>query len=153
MFAITNALHSSLHVVVVSQWPSLRVLWSHLQLQQLVSPLHQHGDVVAAADRLVDLLRGVDLHAVDLHHHVSRVHASSEARSDISLTGLWSSLPSVRWDDPFYLLAGEPAITLWIRMPCVTSGKEGSLSFNSAMMLQQRDEEVWSLVLAVEGWM
>lgn len=29
-------------------------------------------------------------------------------------------------------------ITLWIRTPCVTSGKDGSLSFNSAMMLQEK---------------
>lgn len=36
-------------------------------------------------------------------------------------------------------------------MPCVTSGKEGSLSFNSAMMLEQKDEGGWFLVLVVEG--
>lgn len=36
-----------------------------------------------------------------------------------------------------YLSAGEPIITLWIRMPCATSGKDGSLNFNSAMMLKQ----------------
>lgn len=52
---------------------------------------------------------------------------------------------TVGWSS--YLLAGEPMITLWIRMPCVTSGKDGSLNFNSAMMLKQRDETGTRLVL------
>lgn len=35
-------------------------------------------------------------------------------------------------------------MTLWIRTPCVKSGKEGSLSFNSAIMLKERkDEAIW----------
>lgn len=40
-----------------------------------------------------------------------------------------------------YLLAGEPMITLWIKMPCVTSGNDGSLNFNSVMMLKRTDEQ------------
>lgn len=47
-----------------------------------------------------------------------------------------------------HLLAGEPMITLWIRMPCVTSGKDGSLNFNSAMMLKQKDKTGIHPVLA-----
>ena len=39
-----------------------------------------------------------------------------------------------------HLLAGEPMMTLWIRMPCVTSGKDESLTFNSAMMLKQKGQ-------------
>lgn len=49
-----------------------------------------------------------------------------------------SPFTTVTW--PAHLSAGEPMITLWIRMPCVTSGKDGSLSFNSAMMLKQKGE-------------
>lgn len=141
---ITNTFHSSLHTVVVQQL-SLCVLWSHLQLQQLVSSLHHHGDAVAAADGLVDLLGGVDFHAVDLHHDVSRMHAGSETGTSDQTGGDGSAIPFALHTArlPFYLLAGDPAITLWIRMPCVTSGKDGSLSFNSAMMLEQKDEDVW----------
>lgn len=56
--------------------------------------------------------------------------ASYTKKDHHSSTAAWSP----------YRSAGEPMITLWIRMPCVTSGKDGSLSFNSAMMLKQRDE-------------
>lgn len=31
-------------------------------------------------------------------------------------------------------------ITLWIRTPCVTSGKDPSLSFSSAMMLREKGD-------------
>ncbi len=57
------------------------------------------------------------------------------------------STSTVSWSA--YLLAGEPMITLWIRMPYVTSGKDGSLNFNSAMMLKQRDGTETHLVLDV----
>lgn len=39
--------------------------------KQLVSSLNQHGDLVAAADGLVDLFGGVHLCSVYLHHDVS----------------------------------------------------------------------------------
>ena len=47
-------------------------------MKQLFSPPHHHGDVVAAADSLVDFLRGVYLDPVNLHHNVPWKHASSE---------------------------------------------------------------------------
>lgn len=45
-----------------------------------------------------------------------------------------------------YLSAGEPMMTLWIRMPCDTSGKDGSLNFNSAMMLKKKKKTQKHLV-------
>lgn len=64
-----------------------------MQLQQLLSSLHHHGDVVAAADGLVDFLGGVDLHAVDLHHDVSRMHAGSETGTSDQTAGDGSVIP------------------------------------------------------------
>lgn len=60
------------HPYVNMNMKSLGALWSNLKPKQLMSSLHHCGDFVAAADGLVDLLRGVHLHTVNLHHHVSR---------------------------------------------------------------------------------
>lgn len=66
--------HSQFCIAVMS----LCALRGHLQPKQLVSSSHHHGDLVATADGLVDLLWGVHLHSVYLHHDVSRKYACSE---------------------------------------------------------------------------
>lgn len=62
--------------------------------------LHHHCDSVAAADGLVDLLRGVHLHSVYLHHNISWQHTSSET----STTVLWVSRNTHSTRDPSPLI-------------------------------------------------
>lgn len=77
---ISFSLHSSW---TVWSWQmesslSLCVFGSDAHSKQLAASLNQHVDVVAAADGLVDLLRGIHLCSVYLHHDVSRNHSSSK---------------------------------------------------------------------------
>lgn len=93
---------------------SLCVFGTDAQSKQLTASLNQHADVVAAADGLVDLLRGVHLCSVYLHHDVSRDHSSSKINAVVlnlvSATRLKSLI--IHAAGLSDLLAGEPMITL-----------------------------------------
>lgn len=79
---------------------SLGVYGSDAQSKQVTSSLNQHGDVVAAADGVIDVLRVVHLGSVDLHHDVSRDHASSKTNAvELSLITATLLKPAGRLGD------------------------------------------------------
>lgn len=69
-------------VILHIEWSvSLCILRCDAQSKQLVSSLNQHGDLVAAADGLIDLFGGAHLCSVYLHHDVSWNHARSKTNA------------------------------------------------------------------------